>query len=176
MTLDAAFYPHIFQLVLSFAPRDSLLALRRVSRTVRAEADKRLFAHVKVARRLSKAGHRTKWWVALSVDGRRLPVRQFSYAQLKGGLPRIAQWAAVRVLRNGSCDGDLCIRTAALLGLTTIRGGIPSGEVDTVVDLLRFPEPKDKYSPRPKLQLKKARRQILLAAYDPERVAENDCA
>jgi hypothetical protein len=68
------------------------------------------------------------------------------------------------------------VRTTALPALTTIRGGVPSGDVDTVVDMLRFPDPKMRYHGRPKLQRKEARHQVLLATYNPEWVAKNDLA
>lgn len=48
MHIDIASYPHIFDLILSYAPPPSLVALRAVSRALHARADALLFTHMAV--------------------------------------------------------------------------------------------------------------------------------
>lgn len=70
--LDASCFPHIVDRIVELAPPESLLALRGVSRSLRAQADARLGAHIVADFR---SEHGPEAWTLRSQLGGRLPVK-----------------------------------------------------------------------------------------------------
>lgn len=172
-TLDAACYPHIFERVIASAPHDSLVRLRRVSRATKAAADARLFERVRIVRSTHYATHSL---VALSFEGRRLPMGPSNSSD---GLAPSAQWANVRILHGDASVQDLpeqrnrlMVDVADMPALHTLRQVDTVGELDTVVNVIRFPDPYCLAA----LPFYNARRHVFAVAYDPQWIVERDCS
>jgi hypothetical protein len=169
VTLDIAFFPFIFESIVAHAPHDSLVALRGVSKAARAAADARLFHTVKLERVIAR-GIPTRNVLAASLAGDRLPVRHTTVKGLSSPLP--AQWNNVVVLDCDVLDPVFPdpIKLPSLQVLRRIRPHF-APSVPTIVDLLRFPDPR---GISPSISRIGGKRHVLVYAYDPRWVVGRD--